>query len=490
MRELERALKPVKRRTRQKRAALWGAYGLFAAGACAVLLRAGSFLWMFPAWVGWAAALLVLLPALMALAAWLWPISTLDAARQADALGLEARAQTAVMLESCDTPMALLQRADALQKLRAFDPAAHMRIQMPKWTWLGLLACMALIAVSFCIPDPQADALRAREALRAEMQQQAEKVDEGAAALDDKAAETPQLRRLLGELSLGLTRTESVRDALSVVDELERKVADMQSRTAADALQAMNASGLDALTAALESKDMEAAQQALADQGAQAASALSQAAAKAATQSAKQQLSGAAQALSAGNASQALSMLASAASGQTPASAQALALSGMVRSAAARAGAQSSTATLLLQSGQGAQSGMGGTSSARSQNGVAGSGAGSGTSNKDGGITVAQAAQSQRANRPPEEKTSEYEAIYDPTRLGGAGETHYERGQMGEGEITEAVAGTGAGSLEGSVPYADVLPEYQQAAVEAAYNAELPAYAQQWVEAYFEALAQ
>ena len=59
-----------------------------------------------------------------------------------------------------------------------------------------------------------------------------------------------------------------------------------------------------------------------------------------------------------------------------------------------------------------------------------------------------------------------------------------------EGEILEGEAGNGAGSLEGSVPYRQALPQYREAAVEAAQDADLPAYARQWVETYFDALAQ
>ena len=90
----------------------------------------------------------------------------------------------------------------------------------------------------------------------------------------------------------------------------------------------------------------------------------------------------------------------------------------------------------------------------------------------------------------PELKTADYEPIYDPTRLGGSGETVNERGPMGEGEIYEAEAGTGVGSAGGSVPYRQVLGEYQQTAVEAVQSAQLPAYAQKWVQDYFDALAQ
>lgn len=43
---------------------------------------------------------------------------------------------------------------------------------------------------------------------------------------------------------------------------------------------------------------------------------------------------------------------------------------------------------------------------------------------------------------------------------------------MGEGEILEGEAGNGAGSLEGSVPYRQALPQYREAAVEAAQDAD------------------
>ena len=191
--------------------------------------------------------------------------------------------------------------------------------------------------------------------------------------------------------------------------------------------------------------------------------------------------------MASGEARQALSALTAAASGQTAASAQALALTGMVRGAAARSGMQSAQGTLasLAHSGAGQQ----GASDQEGQ-GQPGGGASLGSSDGDGGMNPAQAAAPAQGTASPEKKVAAYEAIYDPTRLGTSGEVQNERGQMGEGEILEAEAGNGAGSLEGSVPYRQALPEYREAAVEAAQDADLPAYARQWVETYFNALAQ
>ena len=111
-----------------------------------------------------------------------------------------------------------------------------------------------------------------------------------------------------------------------------------------------------------------------------------------------------------------------------------------------------------------------------------------GSSNQDGGTGAQQSGSNAQGNAAPQKRTEDYEAIYDPTRLGGSGEIHQESGQMGEGTVTEIQAGLGAGSLEGSVPYAQALPEYSQTAVQAAENAALPAYVQKWIQDYFDSL--
>ena len=57
MRELERALRPVKRRMRTQRTFIWALYGLFAGAVGVLLLRAASFVWAFPMVAIWGAAL-------------------------------------------------------------------------------------------------------------------------------------------------------------------------------------------------------------------------------------------------------------------------------------------------------------------------------------------------------------------------------------------------------------------------------------------------
>lgn len=482
MKEITKALRPVKRRMRAQLAFTWAVYGVLVAGVGVVLLRVACFLRFLAFARALACGMLLGIPLLFALVAWLWPIPDVDAARRADELGLMARAQTAVMLDGCDTPMARMQRSDALSSLQSLDPSRSMRLRAPRFAWIGIGVCALLLAISFVVPNPQAQKLRERAAFQQEMRQQADQVEKGAAALNTEDPETPELKKLLGDLALALRQSQEAREALSAVDALERGVASIQQRTAGDALAALQGSGLNALAQALQNGETDAAQSALEDS--KAASQLSKAASGAQGSTAAHALQGAANALASGNAAQAAKLLQAAVSGQSVAGNQALALAAMARKAAADASGQALGAN-SAQAGSGA--GKTGQGAGLGQGGQAGAGAGVGSSNKDGGVTHGGMGAS--GSNPPRKKVEDYETIYDPTRLGGAGQSVNDSGTAAEGERTEVQLGTGLGAVDGSVPYRQALPEYAQAAVEAVEGAGLPAYAQQWVESYFNALA-
>ena len=483
MREIKRALAPVKRRMRAQRALVWGAWGALAAGACIVGLRIVSFARMFETMWIWAACAAAGMTGAAALAGAAWPVTELAAAKRADSLGLMARAQTAVALEGEESSMAQMQREDALASLRALEPRRAMKLFVPKIAWIGVLACAAAVGLSFLIPNPQDARIRERNEFRAEMTAQADRIDKGAEALDAEKPDAPETKRLLGELSQALRRAEDARDALEAVDEAERRLLAMQQRTAGDALNALNGAGLNALAQALGNEDRQTAQDALEAQE-NAAAALDQAAQTAGDASAADALSSAAAAVQAGDVSQAAQQLMNAASGQTSATAQAMALAGMVRNATASAGMQTAN------SGQGGQNGQGsgGSGVSQSQGQGNGGGAGLGSSNQDGGTGANSKPGNMQGNADPSKRTDEYETIYDPTRLGGSGEAVSETGEMGEGAISEAQIGAGLGTIDGSVPYGQALPEYERRAVEAVQNAALPEYARQWVTDYFKAL--
>ena len=319
MREIKRALAPVKRRMRAQRALVWGAWGALAAGACIVGLRIVSFARMFETMWIWAACVAVGMTGAAVLAGAVWPVTELAAAKRADSLGLMARVQTAVALEGEESSMAQMQREDALASLRALEPRRAMKLFVPRIAWIGVLACAAVVGLSFLIPNPQDARIRERNEFRAEMTAQADRIDKGAEALDAEKPDTPETRRLLGELAQALRRAEDARDALEAVDEAERRLLAMQQRTAGDALNALNGAGLNALAQALGNKDRQTAQE-------NAAAALDQAAQTAGDASAADALSSAAAAVQAGDVSQAAQQLMNVASGQTSAAAQAMRL--------------------------------------------------------------------------------------------------------------------------------------------------------------------
>lgn len=484
MREIRRALAPVKRRIRAQRVLCWGAYGALAAAGCAVVMRAVSFACAFERLWVCVSCMAAGMTCAAVLAAAVWPVSDWAAAKRADAHGLRERAQTAVSLDGDESPMAWMQREDALACLRAFEPRRAMKLKIPRRAWLGVLLCAAALGLSLLIPNPQDALILQRETFRADMNTQAEKVEQGADALSDDDPQTQPTRKLLAELAQALRRAENKREALEAIDDAERTLLQMQQKTADETLNALRGSGLEAVAQALQSEQTFKAQEALEALDAQSAlETLSEAALSAGDEAAAQALTEAANAMQAGDAAQAAQLLQDAsATTATGAIAQAMALAAMARNAAAKSGAAGTSG----QSGQGGDGQDAGGTSQQSHG--AGNGAGVGTSDKDGGTGANAAASGAQGDADPQKKTGTYETIYDPTRLGGAGETVNETGETGTGEVTEIQLGTGEGVLAGEIPYEQALPEYREQAVEAVQNGNLPDYAQKWVQEYFAGL--
>ena len=121
--------------------------------------------------------------------------------------------------------------------------------------------------------------------------------------------------------------------------------------------------------------------------------------------------------------------------------------------------------------------------------GQGGGGAGRGTTNQEEGGPSAARNHTGSGGDDPTYRLGEYEAIYDPTRLGDGGKITQSTGQVAEdAQISEITLAPGLGDASGSVPYDQVIGEYQAAAVQKAQEAALPGYAQQWIADYFGAL--
>lgn len=499
MKELIRALGPVRRRIRLGRGLRGGCLGLLAGAALCLALNATAFLLPLPGRARLLPPLLLLPAGAGALACALWPVGPGRAARAADAAGLMERAQTALSLQG-DSPMTRLQRADALRALRELNPRQVPLPRLGRWL-AAAAATVALAALLLALPNPQAAAVQRIEDFQRRMEQAEEQLQQATEKAADplSPSEREELRRLLDELRRETGRARDSLDALLALDAGEKRLEQLQDAWAAQNLaalsQALAQAGLNAPAAALEAGEQEALTQALSGLN---ASALEQAG-EGQAQPVQAALSAAAQALAQGQTAQAAQALsgAQAASGQQQSALEnARQALDALRSAlqggqsAMRASGQSSQAGQAGQSGQSSQNGQNGQSGQSGAEGPAQGqpgGAGQGASNQAQGSAQGDQ-QGGRGSREPRYREEQFEEIYDPTRL-SAGETALSAaGQRGEGESTQMQLGPGAGSAEGYVPYNRVLGEYAEAAAQAADSQALSAQAKKWVDDYFAAL--
>jgi hypothetical protein len=82
----------------------------------------------------------------------------------------------------------------------------------------------------------------------------------------------------------------------------------------------------------------------------------------------------------------------------------------------------------------------------------------------------------------------EYEKIYDPARLGRAGETSYVKGQEGSGPQQTVEIDNPDIVPDSMLPYQQVIGEYSQAARESLNRSVIPAATQDLVRDYFSSL--
>lgn len=153
------------------------------------------------------------------------------------------------------------------------------------------------------------------------------------------------------------------------------------------------------------------------------------------------------------------------------------------------------------QNGQGGQGGQGnnggsGNSGAQGGNGSGnggsggtgkGGGAGEGSTNEDAGYSEGES--SGAGKKPGGKKVEEYEAIYDPKRLGGDSETSQVNGtKSGSGQsqwtdVKSVPLGEG-----GTVPYNEVYEEYRDEAMAGLGEAQIPSGMKDLVRDYFSTL--
>ena len=488
MNELLRALRPVRNRIRLGRLLRGAASGLAAGAAAAlILLAVTSFVPLEDRWgiAGAAAAGCVLLGAAVNA---LRPVDNREAARTADRCGLRERTVTA--LEMADrapadgkaAEIAAAQRQDACAHLQALD-ARKICLPVPKKQLLAGAVLLALCAGTLLIPGGGDRIVSERRILQEKTSRMAEKIEEAEA--EEEAGKTEkekaELRKLTADLKRELEESRDDVDALVAVDKAESRLEAIRQKTAGDALSeladALRGAGMDEAAQALENgnaAEMTAALSELsADELKKAAESLSSEAQEMAEQMA--------QAAQQGEMSEA--QMQAMQSGNSQAGAMQQALSQM--KAALGAGQNSS----LRQGGEDGtgSSGSGGGGS-KGQN-AGGAGGGSTNEEEQGGGSGNKASAS-RGNRPPEYREGEYETIYDPEKVNTASRDVMTEQQQLEKDSVQIETGPGKGSLEGSVPYRQVIGEYAETEAQAAESAHLTREQKEWVDEYFRRLTE
>ena len=168
MKEVLKALRPVKHRIRRNRFLRGAAAGLAAGLAAAVILQAVSFFVPVPDRGLWAAAAAAAVMLLTALGNAARPVKDMTAAQAADACGLKERTVTA--LEGGDEPIRQLQRQDACKALDGLD-VKQIRPGSAKKTLLAALGCAVLLGTLLLIPNAQDAEAAARKALNRTLQE-------------------------------------------------------------------------------------------------------------------------------------------------------------------------------------------------------------------------------------------------------------------------------------------------------------------------------
>lgn len=118
-----------------------------------------------------------------------------------------------------------------------------------------------------------------------------------------------------------------------------------------------------------------------------------------------------------------------------------------------------------------------------------GNGSGSGSGSGQGGTGTGQGSGSGQGAGAGSGALVESEEIYDDRRLGGEGNQVDIQGDLNlDGPRSQADTDAGEGTLDGYLPYKQVVEEYADSAVSAARRGQLPPAVQGWVTEYFDAL--
>ena len=464
MKEVLKALRPVKHRIRRNRFLRGAAAGLAAGLAAAVILQAVSFFVPVPDRGLWAAAAAAAVMLLTALGNAARTVKDMTAARAADACGLKERTVTA--LEGGNEPIRQLQRQDACKALDALD-VKQIRPGSVKKTLLAALGCAVLLGTLLLIPNAQDNEAAARKALNRTLQEGRKTIEQAAEEDEERLPDEKksELRKITADLNRELGESRDSADALVALDKAEQRLEQMRQETAGDKTDGSGASGEagsgEKTGNAEGTGEGENAGQAVNGQAGTATSASVGTAAQLQTLEALTALKGAVNpSLQAGNGIQ---------------------------------GFEGKHGTAVGQAGKGTGNGQTGQNGAggSNPNGKTGGGAGEGTTNEEQQGSGIPSNGIMKGNRDPRYKEVQYETIYDPEHIDkDKQDVMTEQFRTGDEGAAQIETGPGRGSLNGDVPWGEALQEYADTEARAADRENLTTQERQWVNDYYKLLTE
>ena len=202
-------------------------------GLTAAFLAAARFV-PWPEVFFWCAAATVAGAAVGVVYSFLAAPSMGTAARQADLLlDLSDRLGTAWEFRDSNSPVASLQRQDALASIRARDPGEAVRIWPGRSHFLPIILGLALIGVLVALPNPMDRIIQQREQLQqrlAQAREEVQKTKEQSAragsplSVEDRAT----VEQALEKLEQALTEAGNTPDALAALSQAEQEINELQ----------------------------------------------------------------------------------------------------------------------------------------------------------------------------------------------------------------------------------------------------------------------
>jgi len=124
-----------------------------------------------------------------------------------------------------------------------------------------------------------------------------------------------------------------------------------------------------------------------------------------------------------------------------------------------------------------------------------GAGIGSGHTDRDAGYSdysgAGYGADKPQGGNDSYAESTEYERIYDPTRLGDGGEiSRITDKPSASGNSQQFEVGAGIGSASGFIPYNEVFGDYQRQAMDSLERSSIPPSMRELVKEYFSSLAE